>query len=78
MPTPAAGTIGSLDYTAEERQLLAKKSRSWECQTCGRVAEKLIGALKKGEAKLSKEESSMLQKISLKVGFRIWNIGDLN
>lgn len=35
MPSPAQGMIGSLDYTPEERKILAKKSQSWRCPTCG-------------------------------------------
>lgn len=35
MPTPANGTIGSLDYTAKERAKLAKKSQEYECPDCG-------------------------------------------
>lgn len=35
MPTPGNGAIGSLDYTADERKLLAKKSREWKCKECG-------------------------------------------
>ncbi|KAJ8927881.1 hypothetical protein NQ314_019625 [Rhamnusium bicolor] len=41
MPTPAAGTIGSLDYTAEERQILAKKSKTWECSICGKISREI-------------------------------------
>ncbi|XP_057337948.1 ubiquitin-conjugating enzyme E2 J1-like [Microplitis mediator] len=37
MPTPGNDTIGSLDYSAEERQKLAKKSQSWECGVCGKI-----------------------------------------
>ncbi|KAJ8924935.1 hypothetical protein NQ315_001098 [Exocentrus adspersus] len=65
MPTPAAGTIGSLDYTAEERQILAKKSRLWECPTCGRISEKLSSQNGAGPA-LTQEESSLLKQIALK------------
>jgi len=39
MPTPSKGTIGSLDYPAEERKKLAKKSLSYACPDCGIVAE---------------------------------------
>lgn len=67
MPTPAAGTIGSLDYTAEERQSLAKKSKNWECHVCGKVSTKLLEASKGLGHTLSVEESSLLQQISLKV-----------
>jgi len=38
MPSPAQGTIGSLDYTPEERRALAKRSVSWSCPTCGPAA----------------------------------------
>lgn len=41
MPTPANGTIGSLDYTAQERAKLAKKSQEFECTECGCVAKLL-------------------------------------
>lgn len=35
MPTPGQGTIGSLDYPKDERQRLARRSKSWTCDTCG-------------------------------------------
>lgn len=64
MPTSAAGTIGSLDYTKEERQVLAKKSKNWECNICGKILNKLSNnsAIKT----LTKEESSLLSQIALK------------
>lgn len=68
MPTPAAGTIGSLDYTPEERQILAKKSKNWECQVCGKISTKLLETSAGLGHTLSHEESSLLQQISLKVG----------
>lgn len=37
MPTPASGTIGSLDYTAQERANLAKTSQFYDCAECGCV-----------------------------------------
>ncbi|KAL1516647.1 hypothetical protein ABEB36_000531 [Hypothenemus hampei] len=64
MPSKGAGTIGSLDYTPEERQILARKSISWECPTCGNVADKLLKA--KASPTLTVEESSMLETIALK------------
>lgn len=36
MPTPGSGTAGSLDYTPEERKILARKSRQWSCTLCGK------------------------------------------
>jgi len=35
MPTPGHGTIGSLDYTPEERKVLAQRSVSFACEECG-------------------------------------------
>lgn len=68
MPTPAAGTVGSLDYTPEERKVLARKSRSFECHTCGPVANKLAEGQGKrlGGDILTAEETSLLKQISLK------------
>nr|XP_057926440.1 ubiquitin-conjugating enzyme E2 J1 [Doryrhamphus excisus] len=34
MPTRGEGAIGSLDYTPEERRVLAKKSQDFCCETC--------------------------------------------
>ncbi|XP_057679217.1 ubiquitin-conjugating enzyme E2 J1 isoform X3 [Corythoichthys intestinalis] len=34
MPTKGEGAIGSLDYTPEERRVLAKKSQDFCCETC--------------------------------------------
>lgn len=41
MPTPANGTIGSLDYTAAERAALAKRSQEFQCPQCGSVSAQL-------------------------------------
>lgn len=38
MPTHGSGAIGSLDYSAQERKQLAKKSQAWTCPNCGPVA----------------------------------------
>jgi len=38
MPSPGAGTIGSLDYSPEERQGLARGSVQWACSLCGRAS----------------------------------------
>ena len=35
MPTPGQGTIGSLDYSADERKKLARKSAAFYCERCG-------------------------------------------
>ena len=42
LPTKGEGAIGSLDYTTEERKLLARKSCSYSCPSCGLVKDLLI------------------------------------
>lgn len=37
MPSPGMGAIGSLDYTKEERQKLARRSLEFECSDCGKI-----------------------------------------
>ncbi|XP_071819967.1 ubiquitin-conjugating enzyme E2 J1-like isoform X1 [Apostichopus japonicus] len=34
MPTKGEGAIGALDYTTEERKVLARKSQEWKCSIC--------------------------------------------
>nr|XP_050854155.1 ubiquitin-conjugating enzyme E2 J1-like [Vespula vulgaris] len=65
MPTPGNGTIGSLDYSIEERQKLVKKSLDWQCENCGKV----VNLLSKNTAKkpITEEEQNMLDTIALKV-----------
>ncbi|KAF2899090.1 hypothetical protein ILUMI_07079 [Ignelater luminosus] len=66
MPTPAAGTIGSLDYTKEERQVLAKRSKTWECNVCGMIADKLSTVKSTIATPLTQEETSLISQIALK------------
>lgn len=42
MPSKAEGSIGSLDYTAQERAKLAKLSHSWTCSECGKINKLLL------------------------------------
>ncbi|CAO3626103.1 unnamed protein product [Cunninghamella echinulata] len=35
LPTQSKGALGGLDYQKEERQRLAKKSKTWTCNVCG-------------------------------------------
>lgn len=63
MPTPAEGTIGSLDYTPGERRILAKKSKNWSCPLCGDVAALLSMTAAKPP---TEEEKSVLSQIALK------------
>lgn len=41
MPTKGEGAIGALDYSAEERKVLARKSSTWSCQCCGPIKKML-------------------------------------
>lgn len=41
LPTKGEGAIGALDYTPEERKVLARKSQTWSCSSCGLVKHKL-------------------------------------
>ena len=64
MPTPGNGTIGSLDYSREERQKLAKKSLNWQCDTCGKVVDLLSKTTTRKP--ITEEEQTMLNTIALK------------
>ncbi|XP_050430620.1 ubiquitin-conjugating enzyme E2 J1-like isoform X2 [Adelges cooleyi] len=63
MTTNGQGTIGSLEYTSEERQTLAKKSKNWECEKCGQISN-LLDAKK--AKPLTKEESELINSMTLK------------
>lgn len=49
MPSPANGAIGSLNFSDVERRKLALSSRTWECETCGRIKDLLIPPVVKVE-----------------------------
>lgn len=42
MPTKANRAIGSLDFSDAERRKLARKSRTWRCETCGLIKDLLV------------------------------------
>ncbi|CAH0728549.1 unnamed protein product, partial [Brenthis ino] len=63
MPTPAEGTIGSLDYTPSERKILAKKSTTWVCPLCGEI-ESLLSLM--AAKPPTEEEQSVLNQIAFK------------
>jgi len=44
MSSPGRGSIGALEYTPEERRILAQKSCSWTCEQCGPII-KLLNPL---------------------------------
>lgn len=63
MSSPGNGAIGSLEYTKDERRILAKKSRKWECNDCGKVVHFL--STSKCQP-VTQEESDMINRIALK------------
>lgn len=63
MPTPAEGTIGSLDYTPAERKSLAKKSVNWVCPHCGEIKTLLSSTAAKP---ITEEEKTVLNQIAFK------------
>ncbi|XP_050532776.1 ubiquitin-conjugating enzyme E2 J1-like [Daktulosphaira vitifoliae] len=63
MPTNGRGTLGSLEYTPEERQNLAKKSKTWDCENCGKIS----NLLAENKAKpITKEESELISNLLFK------------
>lgn len=64
MPTPAEGTIGSLDYSPAERKILAKKSVSWACSQCGEIAALLSSTT--AAKPITEEEKTVLNQIAFK------------
>lgn len=70
MSSPGNGAIGSLDYTPEERKVLAKKSQSWSCPECG----KIILLLSPSNSKpITEEETSIISQIALKAEENVSN-----
>lgn len=64
MPTPGVGTIGSLDFTPDERKQLALKSHSFECPECGKIFQQLaIGRVSKP---VTEEEKSLIDCVAFK------------
>lgn len=53
MPQKDEGSIGALEYTAEERLKLAKLSHDWSCHQCGKIKEHLL------ESKLNEEDKEL-------------------
>jgi len=66
MPTPGQGTIGSLDYTPEERRLLARRSVDWSCPQCGVASALLLPP----STEKNEEEKEEMEKIVQSVAFK--------
>lgn len=58
MPTHGAGALGSLDYTPEERKVLAKRSQDFVCPSCGSINNILKPVTE--ESKKTSEEAKQL------------------
>jgi ubiquitin-protein ligase len=64
MTTEGKDAVGALDYTPEERRILAKKSHSWHCEQCGcKNSEQLLPIPKKKETKKEDKEDSKLAEM---------------
>eukprot|EP00092_Neocalanus_flemingeri_P042000 GFUD01045750.1.p1 GENE.GFUD01045750.1~~GFUD01045750.1.p1 ORF type:complete len:303 (-),score=105.38 GFUD01045750.1:207-1115(-) len=66
MPTPGQGTIGSLDYTADERRVLARRSVDWGCPQCGTAS----GLLLPPSHEKNEEQKEEMEKIVQSVAFK--------
>ena len=78
MPTPGQGTIGSLDYSPEERRKLAKKSTKFLCEDCCSDGAPVMNLLKSREeeqkednlqGELSRAEEA--KKLAMQVSFKV-------
>ncbi|XP_072036247.1 uncharacterized protein [Amphiura filiformis] len=68
MPTKGEGAIGSLDYTTQERKVLAKRSQEWKCKQCD-VPNKSI--LPKETSKAQSEETQReAAEIAAQISFK--------
>lgn len=67
MTTDGKDAIGALNYTPEERRILAKKSHSWHCQQCGcKNCEQLLPIPKKEhreEEKKNDDDSKLAEML---------------
>lgn len=64
MPTHSSGAIGALDYTPEERKILAKKSRDWKCPICGDISNILLPPNTSTESKQDTEAKELAAQIN--------------
>ena len=71
MPTPGQGTIGSLDYPADERKRLARKSAAFVCPECG-VTAALLKEEQEGDKETRKEAEEIAKQFSFKVSIQFY------
>ena len=66
MPTLGEGAIGSLDYTSEERKILAKKSLSYTCTVCKIDNSTVLPVLTEKSQEISAEAKNLASQIEFK------------
>lgn len=66
MPTLGEGAVGSLDYTKEEREDLAKKSLSFHCSVCGVDNVSVLPSLTDKSSEISAEAKELAAQINFK------------
>ncbi|XP_019620207.1 PREDICTED: ubiquitin-conjugating enzyme E2 J1-like [Branchiostoma belcheri] len=66
MPTKGAGAIGSLDYTPEERKILARKSLEWKCDACGTTNKTMLKPPSNHPTDADREAQELASQISFK------------
>ncbi|CAF1229034.1 unnamed protein product [Rotaria magnacalcarata] len=65
METPGEGALGSLDYTPEERKLLAKKSHSYKCPKCDITNGEVLLPLSEKSVDAQKEAKELANQIGI-------------
>ncbi|UJR27721.1 hypothetical protein I4U23_008998 [Adineta vaga] len=64
METPGEGALGSLDYSPEERKILAKKSVSYQCPKCGVMNSEILLPLSEKSVDAQKEAKELGNQIN--------------
>lgn len=66
MPSKGGGAIGALDYTSDERKILARKSMKWTCNVCGSCNADLLKEYSKNKLEANEEDMELASQISFK------------
>ena len=69
MPTQGEGAIGSLDYSSDERKILAKRSLSFTCPTCKIDNATVLPMLTEKSSQEREEAKELAAQIQFKVSF---------
>jgi ubiquitin-conjugating enzyme E2 J1 len=71
MPTQGEGAIGSLDYSSDERKVLAKRSITFTCSTCKIDSSVVLPALTDKSNQECAEAKELAAQIQFKVLFLV-------